>query len=87
VLGDVTATSKSAIVTRAPSGFLGVSVPDASRTVRRTEAQNPIGSGFIVGVTVIVQAGAGSARPDEVKTRRSRTLALSLPNKDLRLAK
>jgi hypothetical protein len=45
--------SKSAIVSRAPDEFRGTS-PLASRTVRWMAPQNPMGSGFSVGVTVTV---------------------------------
>jgi len=44
--------SKSASPIRRPAGFRGLSLVLGSASVRKTAAQTPIGSGFVVGTTV-----------------------------------
>jgi hypothetical protein len=57
----LTVMSKSAIVTRDPFALRGTSLLDGSRIVSWTAAQKPIGSGFIVGVTVTVHGPCACA--------------------------
>ncbi len=59
--GDVTAMSKSAIVTRFPSELRGTSLTVESCTVRWIAEQNPTGSGSIEGVRTRFHRGWAAA--------------------------